>query len=208
MTTANRLIALAAAAALAAGVAACGGDDAPETSIPAIATDPTETLSKSEFIDELDSVCLTVNAQIEEFAANGEGISAATEIAQLRQGILDEIEDVGPPEQDRVTLDDFVTAYENVVVAGRKIGAAVKSGGDTVQPEADLEAARAEAETAATEYGFKNCGQPVDTSATPGVGEPSDGGGTVAPAPAPAPAPPSGGGDTGGGDGGGGIGVG
>ncbi|HEX2359813.1 MAG TPA: hypothetical protein VHH72_08355 [Solirubrobacterales bacterium] len=202
-------------------LSACGGDDSPETPIILpTETSTTGSLTKDEYISEADPLCEETNAAIGQFVAAGEGFTAAGEIADLRQGLLDDLRDLGPPAEDRQTLDAYLTALEGQVEAGRKIDLANQRGSDTAEFETDLDNARTEAETAAAEYGFEECG--TAPTATPGsaAGTSTDStgsSGTVAPS-APVtpvePAPSGGtggdtggtgdtGGDTGGGTGGG-----
>lgn len=193
---------------VALAIAACGDDDSPEQPI-VTATEGTEELSKEAFIEEADAICEESNTAIAQFAASGQGVSQAGEIADLRQGVLDQLQELGPPDEDRRALDDFLTGLENQVEAGEKISLAVQRGADASIPEfeAELDAAQADAATAATEYGFRECGtEPTGADATGTPSAPAAPAVPVAPAPvAPAPAPPSGGaGDTGGGGGGGG----
>jgi hypothetical protein len=220
--------------ALVAGVSAgfalnaCGGDDSPEVPIstPTEATTAGEALSKSEYIDEADQRCQETNDSIGRFVEQGEGYTGAGEIADLRQDLLDQLRELGPPEESRTTLNEFLTALENQVTAGQKIALGIERNEDTSQFETELTEAQADAQSAAEQYGFKECGSPItatDTSGSAGTGTDTGAasGGTAAPAPAapapapasPAPAPPSdsggtgtGGGDSGGDDSGGGSG--
>jgi hypothetical protein len=207
--------------ALVAGVSAgfalnaCGGDDSPEVPI----STPTETtageaLSKSEYIDEADQRCQETNDSIGRFVEQGEGYTGAGEIADLRQDLLDQLRELGPPEESRTTLNEFLTALENQITAGRKIALGIERNEDTSQFETELTEAQADAQSAAEQYGFKECGSPItatDTSGATGTDTGVAGGGTAAPAPAapapapaaPAPAPPSDSGGTGTGGGGG-----
>jgi hypothetical protein len=206
-------------------ISACGGDDSPETPITVPTTATTSDLGKDEFIEEADAICEEANASIGQFVAAGEGFTEAGEIADIRQGVLDDLQDLGPPEDDRRTLDDFLSALEAQVEAGEKIALANERGTDTAEFETELDNARAEAESAGAEYGFEECGAPItatDTSGTAGATDPgTNDPGAVVPAepapvtPAPAPAPETGGtggtgdsggtGDTGGDTGGGGV---
>ncbi len=78
------------------GLSACaGGDDSPET--PIVVTDTTEELSKEEFIAQADAICAEVNTEIADIAAAGEGITRAADVADLRQGMLTDIRDLGTP---------------------------------------------------------------------------------------------------------------
>jgi hypothetical protein len=194
------------AIALGAGIAlsACGGDSSPETPI-VVPTETQQAQSKQEFIAQADSACAEANAAIEQFAAAGQGLTEAGQIADLRKGVADQLKQLGPPEEDRTTLDQFLKGLEDEVSAGQKIALAEERGEDTAEFESELDAAKSEAESAASAYGFTECGQPVSSSgtstgATSGTGTT---GGTVTPSAPSAPAPSSGG--TGGGTSGGGT---
>jgi hypothetical protein len=198
-------------AVVGAGLAlsACGGDSSPETPI-VVPTETQQSLDKSQFIAQADSACAEANASIEQFAASGQGVTEADQIAQIRQGVIDQINDLGPPADDKATLDQFLSAMADQVAAGQKIGLASQRGEDTTQFETELDTAKSEAETAASTYGFKECGSPISSSSTSGTTDGTAGSsGTVTPS-APstvAPSAPSGGtpggstGSTGGGTG-------
>jgi hypothetical protein len=188
-------------AAVAAGFAlsACGGDSSPETPI-AVPTDTQPSLDKTQFIAQADSVCAEANASIEQFAAAGQGLTEAEQIAQIREGVVEQIRQLDPPADDRTSLDQFLKAMTDQVSAGQRIGLAVRRGEDTAQFETEFDTARTAAESAAATYGFKECGSPISSSgtaptspdATAGTGGT---GGTVTPS-APsteAPSAPSGG---------------
>jgi hypothetical protein len=198
-----------AAVGAALALSACGGDSSPETPIVA----PTTTqpsLDKTQFIAQADSICAEANASIEQFAAAGQGVTEADQIAQLREGVVDQIEELGPPADDRTTLDQFLAAMADQVAAGEKIGLASQRGEDTTQFETELDAAKSEAETAASSYGFKECGSPISSSGTSpsspsSAGSAAGTGGTVTPS-APSTEVPSGTPDSGGTPGGAGTG--
>ena len=192
-------------------ISACGGDSSPETLIT-VPTQTTTGLTKTEFIAQADSACAEANAAIEQFAAAGQGVSEADQIAQLRQGVVDQVNEFGPPAEDKATLDQFLTALRAQVAAGQKIALATERGEDTAEFEAELDAAKSDAETAASAYGFQECGSQISSSGTSTAVAPDTGGAVTpaepaapaAPAPAPAPAPSTGdsGGTAGGGTGG------
>jgi hypothetical protein len=188
-------------------LSACGGDSSPETPI-AIPTETQASQGKTEFITQADSICAEANSSIEQFAASGKGLTEADQIAQLRQGVVDQIKQLNPPSDP--TLDQFLKAVSDQVSAGQKIGLAVQRGEDTTQFETELDNAKSEAETAAASYGFKECGQPITSSGTStsssSSSSSSSSGGTVAPS-APSTAPPSSGGTAGGTGGGTGSGT-
>jgi predicted small lipoprotein YifL len=191
-------------------LSACGGDSSPEQQIN-VPTETQASLDKAQFIAQADSICAEANASIEQFAAAGQGVTEADQIAQLRQGVVDQINELGPPSEDRTTLDQFLNAMTAQVSAGEKIGLASERGEDTSQFETELDTAKSEAETAASTYGFKECGSPISSSSTSSstAGGTADTGGTVTPTapstPAPSDTPDSGGtsGGTGGATGGG-----
>ena len=206
-----RLIyALAAVAGAALVLSACGGDDSPEQPIIIPTETTTGSLGKEEFIEEADAICSEANAAIAEFVANGEGFSASGEIASLRASVIDDIQSLGPPDDDRATFDSFIAGFETQVEAGEKIALANERGSDTTEFESELDAAQAETLTAAESYGFTECGQ--EPSADAAAGTTGDTGSAAPSAPVtPAPSTPdtSGGGvgDTGGDTGGDGGGV-
>jgi hypothetical protein len=164
-------------AAVGAGIAlsACGGDSSPETPI-VVPTETQQSLDKSQFVAQADSACAEANASIEQFAVAGQGETEADQIAQLRQGVIDQINQLGPPDQDRTTLNQFLKAMADQVSAGQKIGLAVQRGEDPSQFETELDSAKSEAETAASAYGFKECGSAISSSGSSS----STGGGTAA----------------------------
>ncbi|HKH41964.1 MAG TPA: hypothetical protein VKA41_08915 [Solirubrobacterales bacterium] len=181
---------------VAIALSACGGDSSPEQEINV----PTETQAsqgKAEFIAQADSICAEANSSIEQFAASGQGLTEADQIAQLRQGVVDQIKQINPPSDP--TLDQFLTALSAQASAGEKIGLALQRGEDTTEFETELDNAKTQAETAAASYGFKECGQPISSSGTsttispssPSSPSSSSSGGVVTPSEPSTEAPPS-----------------
>jgi hypothetical protein len=203
----------AAVVGVAIALSACGGDSSPEQQI-VVPTETQASQGKTEFIAQADSVCAEANTSIEQFAASGQGLTEADQIAQLRQGVVDQIKQLNPPTDP--TLDQFLNAVSAQAAAGEKIGLALQRGEDTTEFETELADARTQAETAAASYGFQECGQPISssgtsTSAVSPSSPSSDTGGTVTPSEPSTAAPPSSDGtggagsgtpDTGGGTGG------
>jgi hypothetical protein len=188
-------------------LSACGGDSSPEVSINIPTTGTTaSSLSKEDFITDADTACEEVNTAISQFAASGQGLTEADQIADLRSGLVDQLKELGPPEEDRATLDQFTTALQAQVQAGQKIALANERGEDTAEFETELQTAKDQAAAAAQAYGFQQCGQEISASSPTTTGpSTSDSGTSVAPAApsTPAPSTDSGGtGDTGGGTGG------
>jgi hypothetical protein len=153
------------AAAVGVGIAlsACGGDSSPETPI-AIPTETQASQGKSQFIAQADSICAEANSSIEQFASAGQGLTEADQIAQLRQGVVDQIKQLNPPSD--TNLDAFLQAMSDQVSAGKKIGLALQRGEDTAEFESELDNAKTQAETAASSYGFKECGKAITSSGT------------------------------------------
>jgi len=178
---------------VALAVSACGGDDSPEVPIVVPTDSTTGSLAKADFIKQADALCAEANAAIGQFVASGEGFTASGEIADLREGLAKDIQDLGPPTDDQATLDQFLAALQAQAAAGGKIALANERGEDTTQFETELDAAKTEAATAAQAYGFTECGQEVSAvDPTTADGSSSD---TSSGAPAtPAPAPSGGGG--------------
>jgi hypothetical protein len=196
------------AAVVGAGIAlsACGGDSSPETPI-VVPTETQPAQGKAQFIAQADSACADANSSIEQFAAAGQGETEADQIAQLRQGVIDQIKQLDPPAEDSTTLDQFLNALADQVSAGQKIGLAVQRGEDPTEFQSQLDNAKSQAETAASSYGFQECGQQISSSGTStpsSSGSSSSSGGTVAPsAPSSSSSTPPSSGGTGGGTSGG-----
>jgi hypothetical protein len=183
-------------AAVGAGIAlpACGGDSSPETPI-VVPTETQPSQGGADFIAQADSICAEANSSIDQFAAAGQGLTEADQIAQLRQGVVDQIKQLNPPSDPN--LDAFLQAMSDQVSAGKKIGLALQRGEDTTEFESELDNAKTQAEQAASSYGFKECGQPVTSSGTStsssSSSSSSSSGGVVAPTAPSTAAPPSGG---------------
>lgn len=152
-------------AAVGAGLAlaSCGGDSSPETPIVAPTTSQ-PSQGGAEFIAQADSICAEADSSIEQFAASGQGLTEADQIAQLRQGVVDQIKQLNPPSD--TNLDAFLQAMSDEVSAGKKIGLALQRGEDTTQFESELDNAKSQAEQAASAYGLKQCGQPITSTGT------------------------------------------
>jgi hypothetical protein len=159
----RRVFVLVAAVGAGLALAACGGDSSPETPIVVpTATQPSQ--GGADFIAQADSICAEADSSIEQFASSGQGLTEADQIAQLRQGVVDQIKQLNPPSD--TNLDAFLQAMSDEVSAGKKIGLALQRGEDTTEFEGELNSAKTQAEQAASAYGFKECGQPITSSGT------------------------------------------
>jgi hypothetical protein len=204
-------------AALAA--AGCGGDNsAPIVSVQG-ASGPSGAngavaLSKPDFIKQGDAICGEANAALAGLSGGttaGDQKTQTSQELQITRSELDSLQSLTPPDQDRSTLDKFLSGLQNEVSALTQMRTAVDQGGDTSSADAELTSATSNAESAAADYGFKDCAngasqtQPATSGAAPTAPAPT------APAPtAPAPtattpapvapaAPPAATGGTGGG---------
>ena len=208
-------------------IAGCGGSSsAPVTGASGASGASGENgstgLSKAAFIKQADQICAEANSAIDSLSA-GTSPDQSFQVSQeldITRSELQSLQALTPPQENRGTLNNFLAGVKNEVDALSRANTAVQSGGDTSSADAELATARQNAESAATQYGMKDCGSakarhtqqggatttvpPTTTAVTPTtpttttpVTPPAP---APAPAPAPPPAPPSGG--TGGGTGG------
>src|SRR5262245_40933011 len=115
-------------------LAACGGDSSPETPI-AVPTETQPSQGKEQFIAQADSVCAEANSSIEQFAAAGQGLTEADQIADLRQGVVDQINQLSPPSD--TNLDAFLKARSDPVAGGQKDSLALEPGEATTHWETE-----------------------------------------------------------------------
>jgi hypothetical protein len=210
--------------------AGCGGS----SSAPVTGASGASGLTKAAFIKQADQICAEANSAVDSLSS-GTSSDQSFQVSQeldITRSELQSLQALTPPQENRATLNDFLTAKKNEVDALNRANTAVQSGGDTSSADAELASAKQNAESAATQYGMKDCGNakshtqsggaattavPTTTAAvpttTPTATTPVTPTTTPAPAPAPAPAPPTGGtggssGGTGGSSGGAGAGTG
>lgn len=176
-------------------IAGCGGSE--EAPIEPITEEPDTELNatptKNQLINQADAICGETNAAIANLGVGGtlEDSALATQQAAITRGLAEALRDLGQPNEDSVTLDAYLDAVEKEArLHSQRATAAAE--GDTVafnEIGVQIDAAQAEAATAAEAYGFSECG---------GVGEPLSSGGTggtttpTTPAPTtPAPTTPT-----------------
>ena len=221
-------LALAGAVVAVVAVSGCGSSSSTVTSSGASGASGASGLggstglTKAAFIKQADQICAEANSAIDSLSA-GTATDQTFQVSQeldITRSELQSLQALTPPQENRATLNDFLTAVKNEVDALSRANAAVQSGGDTSSADAELASAKQNAEAAATQYGMKECGKaksrhtqagsgatttvpttpaPVPTTTTPTTTTPVTPT-TTTPAPAPAPAPPTGG--TGGSSGG------
>lgn len=175
-------------AVLSIGVAGCGGDDSGDAPAPApVETTTTDTapsdLTQDELIAQGDDICAEVNAAVGSIdsSTTADPSIQETQIADIYSGLAQRLEELGTP-TDGDAPTDVVDAAQALAESGESDGATALS----------------DFQTAATEYGFMECGDAPaapSSSGSPSSTEPStapDPGYTPPAAPAPAPpAPPA-----------------
>jgi hypothetical protein len=181
----------------AAGIVACGGDDDAPIVPVETTTAPVEALSQEEFIKEADAVCEEANAAIANLTqttATG-GASQQAGEREIVEGELDQIQDLGAPNQDETTLNEFIDAREKLVdnLDKQDLAAQRDDTAALAELEAEESTIRGEALAAADEYGFKQCGEEGEATTDTAAGGTAAGSdtGTGVPAPAPAPTAPA-----------------
>ena len=140
---------------LSAVFAGCGGSEAP---------------SKEDFIVQADQICAdytaTADASDAEFQAaiDSDDFEGAAQLfeettAEITSS-LDEIEEIGVPEGDEETIDEWVAlGREQVVIAGDIADAIRAEDGPAIEASvAEGEALQSEADAIADEYGMVDCG--------------------------------------------------
>ncbi len=141
---ASRLL-VAATAAVALGLAACGDDDSPFT-----ATGPT----KLRFVSEADFICRSYEPRIIEAleglgGADDAGLERiADTLADVLGDQLAELQELPRPEQDRELLEQIFASVVSELVALRREPETLNQPNALFARTSDL----------ATEYGFQDCG--------------------------------------------------
>jgi hypothetical protein len=132
-------------------LAGCGGDD---------------EISKEEFIEQADAICAEGgDAQAEaqsvlETATGAEQVASAYEgLAEIFEGVNDEIDSLGRPEGDGALIDDLSSTQAEAAALVRELAAAVRAE-DPVEAEAigtQFEELRTETDEIVDSYGFEVC---------------------------------------------------
>ena len=118
------------------------------------------SLGKTEFIAQADSICAEANTSIEQFAAAGQGVTEAAQIAQLRQGVIDtSSSSTRPPTPN---LDEFLRRCEARSPPARRSASPLQRGRTRRSSRPSSTTAKSEAATAASAYGFKECGAEIN----------------------------------------------
>ena len=226
-------IATSAAAILVLPIAGCGGDDSTIQSVSGATSTSSApaAVATDEFITAADARCAEANAAIANLSTDAAASSTAVQQQlSITKQTLSGLKALGEPEDPDGSLADFYSAMQDQISTLKQQQAALASG-DTAASESlgvDLDQAMSDAETAAGEFGLKECGQQgsslpagssttttpssgavTPTTTTPVPAAPATPATPVTPPPPPATGgtgtgtPPSGGGGSGGGSSGG-----
>jgi hypothetical protein len=118
-----------------------------------------QALTKPAFIKQADAICEEANSAIADLGdATGDEATQISQELEITRSELESLQALTPPDQDRATLSDFLTALKNEVDALTRAASAAAGGGDTSAADAEVATAKSNAQEAATEYGFEECG--------------------------------------------------
>lgn len=168
-------------------VAGCGGggdDTTAETRQSTVEAKP--SLSKAALISQGDAICGEVNAAVGAIGAQEEGDVAeqTTQVADLYTNMVQNILDLGRPE-DPTGYADFMAAAEELAKVEGEVALAAERDDTAVLGEAATASAPAleEFQAQAAIYGFSDCSEGPSVPAVPGTGsgELEEGGVEVAP---------------------------
>lgn len=162
------ILALPLAALLIAGCGGGGSSDSSESTATTVAAP--KALSKAELIEQGDAICAEVNAAAGSVgSSSAENSSPASQAADLYSGMVASLNNLGTP-QETDGYAEFSSAAEELAKAEDEVKLASERG-DT----AGLEAAESNAsealtsfQSAASEYGFKDCSEGPSAPATSG----------------------------------------
>jgi hypothetical protein len=158
-------------------IAGCGGGG-DSTATTAATTEATPAPSKAELISQGDAICGEVNA-----AAGSIGASEAevpqqiTQVAGLYIGMVENLKDLGAPDED-AGYAEFIEAAEELSATQSATKLATEREDTVAIGEATEKAAPAleEFESVAGEYGFEDCseGPSTPTAGVTGSGAPEE----------------------------------
>lgn len=155
-------------------IAGCGGDDDDTTAPIAAPVETTAALSKEELVAQGDAICAEVNAAVGTLASS-DSAGAATQAADLYSGMVERLVGLGAPSDDSSGYPEFIAAAEGLAQAESDVQLAAERGEDAALVTAETEASSALAsfQSAATSYGFEQCGE-GPSAPVPGSSAPSE----------------------------------
>jgi hypothetical protein len=184
--------------------AGCGGGGSAPVSTPVTTTSAPAPLSKEQVISQGDAICAEVNAAVGTISSTESAATTkASQLAQLYSGMIERLKGLGTP-SDAAGYSEFISAGEELAQAERNAALAAERGEESslVSAEGEASSALGSFQSAATSYGFKNCGEgpsaPPSSAASsqPPSEEASGEAVEEEPAPEPEPAPETGGAGT------------
>jgi hypothetical protein len=163
-----------------------GGDD---TTASTATTETTAALTKAELIAEGDALCGEVNAAVGAVGSSeAEVPEQITQVADLYTGLIENLKDLGAPD-DEAGYAEFIAAAEELAKVEGEVKLAAEREDTAALGEAATAATPAleEFESVAGEYGFEECSEPpsaptsASSEASAGGEEVEEGGVEAAP---------------------------
>jgi hypothetical protein len=158
-------------------IAGCGGGDGDGDTTPAVApaVETTAALSKEELVAQGDAICAEVNAAVGTLASTDVG-GGATQAAELYEGMAERLVDLGAPSDDSAGYSEFSAAAEGLAQAESDVQLAAERGEDAALVTAETEASSALAsfQSAATAFGFEQCGEGPSAPVSGSSGVPAE----------------------------------
>jgi len=149
MNTSRSISSSLAAAALAATLAACGGGSAHP--------------SKAAFIKQADTLCLKGSAAqsaLSQPSSNAQLPGYVKRIYAIERGVVSNVRALTPPTGDQATVSSMLDNVDKALAFESNVEAAAATGNQSQINDAQAMGAKYlnQANTAATRYGFKECG--------------------------------------------------
>jgi len=157
-------------------IAGCGGgDDDSDTTTPVAPVETAAALSKEELVAQGDAICAEVNAAVGTLASSG-AASAATQAADLYSGMVERLKELGAPSDDTNGYPEFIAAAEGLAQAESDVQLAAERGEAEGLATAESEASSAltSFQSAATSYGFEQCGEGPSAPVPGSAGVPAE----------------------------------
>jgi len=171
---------LAACALVALALAGCSKTETTSTGgTPGSTAAPTTTTSapagpsKAEIIEKADKICVDAKKEqrdIPQPTSDAEVESYLQKIADAQKSSLKKIKDLGEPSEDADKFKDAVAKAEKVVEVFESKLSEIAKDPNLVQTDSELKEAGDEAEKAAQDFGFKECGKSSSSSSSGGSG--------------------------------------
>jgi len=146
---------------VALAIAGCGGDDdGDSTAAPPVETiEATTALSKEELLAQGDAICAEVNAAVGTVGSTSSATAQAAQVADLYNGMVERLKGLGAPSDDSTGYPEFIAAAEELAQAESDAGLAAERGEEEASAESEASSALASFQSAATAYGFEQCGE-------------------------------------------------